>query len=371
MSKEININPENLIKEINKIQYETFKKINKCENIIRIGNFKLIFIGKGGEGIIYGIGNYAIKFYKSSKSDYTDKYTNKGNQKEMFILEESTKLVNLNVTNTFLKLHAKTRIFNETVIIIDLVSGDLESWTQEHHSDSEWKIMIFQLLYAVYIMQKCLKIYHHDLKPKNLLFKRLNEDRVIKYIINDNGKENIFKIKTNTIFLITDFGQASTLLSKTNVFIPETIQLSIDNNLDLEHLAVFHNRQAVTLLKSAYTLKDLLEIGKKDDGFQEYYNHHFKKISKNMKGYPPPVIESMLFRAMGYYIIEKKLIDISDIPNVDKDNLVYLPSKEIQLLLESLSELKGKETLINKIIELGKILNNDNLSENLTLCTKN
>jgi hypothetical protein len=152
------------------------------------------------------------------------------------------------------------------------------------------------------------------------------------------------------------------------VFIPETIQLSIDNNLDLEHLAVFHNRQAVTLMKEAYTVKDLIEIGKTDKHFQSYYDHHYNKIKKNMKGYPPHVIESMLFRALGYYLIEKKLIDILDIPNVN--NSIFLPSKKIQRVLESLSELKGKGTLLNKIIELGNELNENNKQEDITLCVK-
>lgn len=357
-----------LINKINNMDQATFNKINAGENVIMLGQTKLIFIGKGGEGIIYGIGKFAIKFYKTNKSSYTEKYTNKGNSKEMFILEESTKLVNKNVTNNFLKLYAVTEIFKHTVIILDLVNGDLESWTDTLHDDNEWLSMIFQLLYATFVMQMCLKIYHHDLKPKNMLFKRLDKPCTIKYVIKNNDKEHVFFINVNTIFLITDFGQASTLLSKSNVFIPETIQLSIDNNLDLEHLAVFHNRQAVTLLKKAYTVKDLIEMGKTDKNFRSYYDHHYNKIRKNMKGYPPNVIESMLFRALGYYVIEKKLIDISDIPNVDND--IFLPTKKIQHVLESLSELKGKGTLLNKIIEIGNMISNNNLKDDLTLCVK-
>lgn len=365
----MSVSINDLITNINNMDRTTFNKINAGENVIMLGQIKLIFIGKGGEGILYGIDKYAIKFYKTNKSSYTEKYTNKGNSKEILILEESTKLVNKNVTNNFLKLFAVTEIFKHTVIILDLVDGDLENWTDEYHNDNEWLSMIFQLLYATFIMQMCLKIYHHDLKPKNMLFKRLDKPRTIKYIIKTGDKEHTFLINVNTIFLITDFGQASTLLSKSNVFIPETIQLSIDNNLDLEHLAVFHNRQAVTLLKKAYTVKDLIEIGKGDKNFQSYYNHHYNKIRKNMKGYPPNVIESMLFRALGYYVIEKKLIDITDIPNVD--NSVYLPTKKIQRVLESLSELKGKGTLLSKIIEIGSILNNNSLKEDITLCVKN
>jgi serine/threonine protein kinase len=362
MSVQIN----NLINNINNMDQTTFNKINAGENVIMLGQMKLIFIGKGGEGIIYGIDKYAIKFYKTNKSSYTEKYTNKGNTKEMMILEESTKLVNNNVTNNFLKLYAVTEIFKHTVIVLDLVNGDLESWTDVQHNDNEWLSMIFQLLYATFIMQMCLKIYHHDLKPKNMLFKRLDKPSTIKYVIKTNDKEHTFLIDVNTIFLITDFGQASTLLSKSNVYIPETIQISIDNNLDLEHLAVFHNRQAVTLLKNAYIVKDLIEIGKNDKNFQSYYDYHYNKIRKNMKGYPPKVIESMLFRALGYYVIEKKLIDISDIPNVN--NKIFLPTKKIQHVLESLSELKGKGTLLNKIIEIGNIINNNNLKEDITLC---
>jgi hypothetical protein len=203
------------------------------------------------------------------------------------------------------------------------------------------------------------------MKPKNLLFKQFDKAVTIKYIIKHDNKDHIFLINVNTIFMITDFGQASTLLYKSNVFIPETIQLSIDNNLDLEHLSIFHNRQAVTLLKSVYTIKDLIEIGKKDKNFQSYYDYNYNKIQKNMKNYPEHDIELKIFKSLGYYIIEKKLIDITDIPNVN--NNIYLPTKKIQHILESLSELRGKGTLLNKILEIGKIINDQHLKETITL----
>jgi serine/threonine protein kinase len=353
---------DNLINNIKKMSHSTFKQINKCDEVVKLGNLKLKFIGKGGEGIIYGIDKYAIKIYKTNTSDYTHKYTNQGGSKEIFILKESSKLVDLKVTNTFLKVYGFTEVFGKTVVIMDLVDGDLESWTEKEHTDHDWLSMIFQMLYATFIMQICLKIYHHDMKPKNMLFKKCDGGmNTYKYIIKTNGTQHEFILSTRDFFLITDFGQASTLLSNKNVFLPETIQISIDNNLDLEHLAVFHNRQAVTMLKDAYTLKDLVDMGKNDPHFMSYHDKHKNKINKNMKGYSESVKDSMLFRALGYYIIEKKYIDISDIPNVKHE--LYLPSKKIQKVLESLSELKGKGTLLNKIIEIGNIINSNNMQK--------
>lgn len=356
-----NINLEDLIKNINKMDHSTFNKINACNNVVMLGNFKLTFVGKGGDGNIYAIDKYALKFYKTNNN----KFTNEGNPKEMFLLKRSSEIVNNNITNTFLKIYGFLKIFNHSVIIMDLVDGDLESWTNVFHNEHEWLSMIFQLLYATFIMQTYLKVYHHDMKPKNLLFKKLTVPQNIKYVIKNSNETFEFTMRITEIFYIADFGQASSLLWNKNVFIPETIILSMENNLDLEHLSVFHNRQAVTLLKNVYTTKDLIEIGKNDIGFKSYYDHHYKKIMKNMKGYPEHVIQSMLFRSLGYYIIEKKLINIDDIPNLNND--IFLPTKKIRNVLESLQELRGKGTLLNKIQEIGKLLNSSDLSPNIIL----
>lgn len=359
----MNLNINNLINEINKIDRVTFDKINASFPIVKINNFKLIFIGKGVDGNVYAIDKYAVKFYKTNSYELV----NNGNEKEIFILEETSKLVNKNITNNFLKLYGKTSIFNQTVIIMDLVNGDLENWAEIHHTNDEWLSMIFQILYATHVMQSYLKIYHHDMKPKNLLFKKMDKAITIKYVINYENKEYEFVINTDTIFIISDFGQASTLLFKTNAFIPETIKLAIENNLDLESLGAFHKKLIILAIKNMYRLKDIIEMGKKDKNFQSYYDIHRKKNELKLKGRPRQIFESIMFKVLAYYVIEKKLINISNIPDAKKRNL---PTKEIQNILESLSELRGKDTLLNKIIEIGNMINVQNPKIDIELKSK-
>ena len=361
------MNINKITNQLNKITHDSYNKIININKSVDIGdNIKLNLIGKGGEGVVYCIDKYAIKFYLPNDGWYAKRYSNMGNEKEMFILKETSKLVDKNVTNTFVKIYEILNIFNRKVVIMDLVDGDLEDWTSHEHSHNKWTNIIFQILYATFVMQQCLKIYHYDMKPKNILFKKIPTS-TFEYVIKTATKEHKFIINTDVIFMISDFGLSSTLLNKKNAFLPETIQLSIDNNLDLHNLSILHIRQAVTLMEKTYTLDEVIKLGNGDKHLMSYYEDKKRGIHKKMRKFPKKIQYSMLFRAMAYYVIEKNYIKISDIPN-DKKYIIF-PPKEIQILLESLSELKGKGTLLNKIIELGNIINKNNSTDiNKTFC---
>lgn len=294
---------DDLIRQINNMDYKTYKKICFYEDKIVLGKYKLILLGKGGEGVVYGVDKYAIKFFIPNKQ-FSVAHKNNTREIEMSIFEKSLALLNRNVTNNFLRLFAKTKIFASTVVILDLVDGTLENWIETLHSDDEWMIMIFQVLYAVYIMQTCLKTYHNDLTIRNILFKKLNNPTVIKYKIKVGKTYSSFTFTTDIIFLIADFGCAS-MLEAVNKFIPKesdkyiqnTVKFAIDNNLDLKHLSILHNTLALILMKNTYKLDELIEIGKKDSSFMQYYNEtkkHLKHKYNNSKN----KLNYKLFRAI-------------------------------------------------------------------------
>jgi hypothetical protein len=55
-------------------------------------------------------------------------------------------------------------------------------------------------------------IHIRDVKRENILYKKLDEDVILKYIINDDE----YIIKTNTIYVYTDYGQSENYITETH-----------------------------------------------------------------------------------------------------------------------------------------------------------
>lgn len=363
---------DKLFNIIKNIQYDDFKKIiyndKSFELDTKYGKIMMNFLGKGGQGVVYSINiypMYAIKFYKQPTG------TNKVNI-ELLFLKKVKELKNKNITNNFLNLYGNISLFGRDVIIMNIIDGSLEEWVLVEHSDIEWLKMIFQILYGTLIMQKCLQTYHADMKPKNILFNNITETN-FNYEINED--DNYYKINfiSKQVFIISDFGHASSLLNDFKRYskIPESsIKLSIENNLDLEHLSSFYKRLAVTIISNSYTLNDLLNIGKDDKYFNAYLDNEKTQIENTMGHYSYSVKNHMLFRSLAYYLLEKDYFDIDDLPNIGKTK-INLPSPYIRNILESLSLTKGYGTLVNKIKEIGNLImkneSNNFISEISTL----
>ena len=338
-----------------------------------IRNSLLIFLGKGGEGIVYRIAKtyFAMKIYKSKS---------RGINKEILVLQKLNGLMDRAITNNFLKMYGSYQVSGYFILLMGLLDGNLEEWVKIKHTDSEWYQMIFQVLYGLLVLQTHLKMYHSDMKPKNILFKNVN-NQTYKYVINDKP---VATITTNYLFIISDFGHSKSLLidntndnikgntaingaiscagtGNTNV-IAESIELCIENNLDLEHIAGFHKRLAVTIITNAYTLENLIEMGGDDEYFIGYMDRSNQEIEQSMGKYSPHIKKHMLFRALSYYLLEHDYFNIDDLP-VLANSKIILPSKKIMEVLESLENVKGEGSLLNKIIEIGTIVTQSSLSD--------
>lgn len=309
-------------------------------------NFK--FIGKGGEGVVYKINNYAVKIYRQQNKQHKE-------NNEIKILKKLNELLNKNITNNFIKIYDFVWIHNFDILVMELVNGDLEKWVKIKHSDTEWLIMIFQILYGLIVLQKYLKLYHSDMKPKNILFKKVNNG-VYKYVINNDNNDKVASIsfQTDTIFMIGDFGHAQMLTNSGE------IMKYIENNSDLLQLSSFHRRLVVNMMENIYTLENLIEIGKKHKQFQKYFVWSKAKIDKDLKNFDEKTKNNMLFRSLAYYLIEYDYININDLPICEKD-YSCLPSKKIIKILESLDGILGFDKLVDKTLEIGQLINTYNL----------
>ena len=347
---------------INKLEYrdyETLIKKNPRVFIIDDPSFqtKLEFLGKGGEGVVYKYDNYAIKFYKKSVLF----------NKDLFALRLANRLSNDKITNNFLTLFGYTQIFKKDVMIMNLVDGTLESWILSKHTDHEWLVMIFQILYAIVVMQKHMQMYHADMKPKNILFKKII-NTVFEYTVSNK----IYKINANSIFMISDFGHSSSLLFQKKEYNEKNMQKAdimraINNNLDLGHLSTFYKRLAVTIISNTYKLDDLINMGKNKADFMVYLEEKKQEIEKDMGSYNDKVKSHMLFRSLAYYLLEYNYINIDDLPN-SGNNKIYLPPESVRKILTSLNNLKDTDMLLAKIDEVGKQISDAKLKVDEKFC---
>lgn len=330
------------IQSIKNITQNDINLLIKQNKDTRINNINFTFLGKGGEGVVYKLGllPIAMKIYKKKSHK----------NKEIYVLKKLNKLA----YNNFLQIHSDLNLFGHSVLFMDLIDGNLEKWVETSHSHKEWMIMIFQILHGLFILQNELKMCHTDMKPKNILFKKV-EKKLNKISIDSN---NIFEFKSRYVFIIGDYGHCQSLLFNNNDMTTNSIELCIENNLDLKQLSVFHKRLAVTIITKHYTLENILDIGKNDEHFVEYVKWIKSNIEKDMKDYNSAVKHHMLIRDLSYYLLEKEYLNINDLPVIEGMGLkIVLPPQEIITQLESLAEVKGKNSLKNKLIEIGKIIN--------------
>ncbi len=311
----------------------------------------ITFLGKGGQGIVYLLhsddcGDVVFKI--SSNNDET--------KREIFFLNKVKELIDNNVSPNFIYNYNNILLENKYYIFNEYAEGTLEQWMENDHSTDEWDSFMFQILYAVFIMQNKLKMYHADLKPKNILYKNIKKG-YFKYILNDE----VYYVPTyGNLFIISDFGKSQSLLLKNNTIDDTSIQTCIDENLDLEHISSLPKRIIVSALEKKYKYdnKELINIIKKhsDTVFDMYYESEKKKINYDLEKYPEFIKKKMLLRSIIYYAIEKDYIDVATIPK-DLFTMKYPPittNKKIEHIFSS----------HKKIIELLKLFKYNNLLDN-------
>jgi hypothetical protein len=277
-----------------------------------IENF--IYLGRGGSGVVYKYDLNAIKIIPKDRF----------NESEYKLSEYFNQLLDKNETINFLRVYNLFEFENYKVIEMELASGDLYDWIQQKNSDNEWIIMILQIIISLRILQLKINFFHRDLKPKNILFKKI--DNKIQFTYKLNNKE--YQLEFDTIFYLTDFTHSKSNIIKNTQKNSEYVNM----DSDLYELENLPKRLKVDKLMNKYNLNEVIKIGEKsrlNDNFKSYYNNEIRSVNIKLKKYPQNIKDKFIKRSLIYYLVENKLIDIK--LDVISDNICITLS-ELTLL---------------------------------------
>jgi hypothetical protein len=312
------------------------KNLDECKKQI-YGKNK--FIGKGGQGNVYKIesnkcGGVILKTYHK-KTNQDEIY------KEVNILDRSKKIIDNNICPHFIYYYdffkTSDNIFN---IFMEFADGDLEKWVKTEHSNEEWKNMIFQFIVGVHVIQKYLKGFHSDLKPKNIFFKNIkkNENEYFEYLIND---KKYYLKNMGTLFILADYGHLQSTFFDKNKISEEDILSAIRENQDFDFMKDFANRIKVTNLMNKFNLESLKSKFRDHDRFNTYLKQEKDSIETIMKKYPAHVKEKFLFRSLLYYCLEEKLLNYDSEKKNNLQEEQIPPILNISEFIEAILNEKG------------------------------
>jgi hypothetical protein len=353
------IDIEKITDLIENITKNELKKIMNENNNIKLSSsdfeISLDFVGKGGEGKVYKIDKFAVKFFSADNMPQNKESF----AKELLVLKNTNKYILHKVSNNFIPLHYYTKIFGVDVIVMDLVEGtayDLLLHSSINDTDNLYLHMMFQVLYNVLVMYECLKIKHNDLTLKNILFKKIKPSLINYTIINKtNGETNKFSIVTDVVFYMSDFGRSVQIINN-NYDVSKSDKKLLKYDNELHHIIDIFTRYLADILPKKYSQEELINIRKHDDKFIRYSKEMKQKLfNKKNNQY----MKYKYNRALVYYLIDNNHINEKFLTKLK----INLPSESIIDFIKSLNQTINREMLLGKISELGNILSKNNESD--------
>ncbi len=269
------------------------------------------YIARGKEGIVYKLGNYAVKVMKNSDRS----------EKEIIAIK---KIIEHPEFINFIRFYLVRETDEYTLYVMNLAKDHLRNWYKDKHTDQEWISMLIQILIGMYQLHNILKMFHNDLKRKNILYDYHDKVQTINY--NIEGKT--YKLKTNYIFYISDFSHAST---------ENKHVANISDEYFIKHelfRKIFTDIISIELCNDEYSIKDVENFIFKNkqitDEYKQYYKEHENKIKHKFKN-NKKMFEYVMKKTIASFGIEHDMIDIT--PFKDK---ISSPSKKVIELFENI-----------------------------------
>lgn len=262
--------------------FETMSQLIKVNNTSNIKGYPFVIYNKNDR-------KYGLKVVPL-ETKY-DKSENPANLEHIILKYLTENIVNKNISPHFVHFLGHSKISNKSraikqlnlkkleienkirrhsnVIISEYVNGrSIDNWLHETYendknvSDLQWKIIVFQLIYTIYVMQVYLKLTHNDFHYGNIFI-----DDTIKpegyYVY--KVKDKIYYLKNTGIMpKIFDFEFAMAYSNK--------IEEAYPNKYIIGHCTFDKNSQK-------YTINDDSDLDDDDDNvpynYNEYYDVHY------------------------------------------------------------------------------------------------
>lgn len=187
------------------------KNLSVCKDLI-IQN-KVEIIGKGIQGEVLkakskDCGSVVIKRKLIKEEDKKWKENEKWLKEQLYveykIMQLTNRIINKFICPNFIKAYDYN--YDLELIIMEYANGDSKFLFKNDYYDTNlYKSYICQVLLSLYVFTDYTMLYHCDVKPKNILYKKIDENIVFHYII-----ENLdYYIPTyGYLFMLADFGNA-------------------------------------------------------------------------------------------------------------------------------------------------------------------
>lgn len=282
------------------------KNINKCVELI--DENKILFIEKGQQGEIFKVksnecGSVIIKKKLMREQDTKWKNNEQWMKDELEVEYKIMLLTNRIVDNNTCPNFIKTYGFNKNVplIIMEYADGDSNFLFKDVYYDTNiYKSFVCQVLIGIYIFNNYTMLYHRDMKPGNVLYKKINKNTIFHYKINDND----YYVPTyGYLFMICDFGVAKFKLDGRKIDIINlnySIIKTYVGNLELQN----YNDMDKSIINIIKTIKSSEEIlnGKMDKDI----NLLISKLNNNSN----IQINKYLFEIYSILNTNKNIIDL-------------------------------------------------------------
>jgi serine/threonine protein kinase len=185
--------------------------IDKCKELIDKNS--MLFIDKGQQGEIYKVKSEECGSIIIKKKIFREKDLKWANNeqwiKDEFEVEYKIMLLTNRLIDNFICPNfIKTYGFNKEIplIIMEYADGDCNFlFKDDYYDTSIYKSFLCQVLIAIYIFNNNTLLYHRDMKPENVLYKKIDKNIVFHYKLNE---KDYYVPTYGYLFMISDFGAA-------------------------------------------------------------------------------------------------------------------------------------------------------------------
>lgn len=327
-------------------------------------------VNEGDEGIIYNLqlennATCILKVYKTMpKHGYSQIDIYEKIIKDIIIHNKVKILIMKNICPNFIyyyysNLLATDLLINRNIqdnidiidikdifIVMEYCDGSLIDFFETIHPIEYYESLFFQICVSVLCMQRHLNMLHNDLSISNILYKKIRNNTILQYNINDIS----YCVPTfGYLFLVIDF-EKSILVNTINDSKEKQLVLDkIRSNYDFHMLLQLHHRPIKAILRKNNITKhsDLLDLVKNKKHLSKI-NKLIDKIKKsyNYKNNKDSYIkDKILYSSILHFMIDNDYLDIKQYVDDDTMKIIDKIKEMIDNIFSSTNQI---ETLLEK-----------------------